>query len=189
MKLIRLFVHLGRRIQICQPLFVVLILFVANPSVLRAQLHQQTQLPNPVAYLTFDEGAGTMAHDSSGNHNATLQGGAGWTAGLVGPGGLDALSLPGTPGSYADIPTDVVDTTRSYTVAAWVKLNNLNGEQTFVSEDGYPAPPTLYPFPGPPGDESAFFLELNSSQKFALPYPTTFLSTPSRDPRPRRANP
>jgi hypothetical protein len=54
--------------------FVALVLFVASASVLRAQL------PNPAAYLTFDEGAGTVAHDSSGNnHNATLQGGAGWT--------------------------------------------------------------------------------------------------------------
>jgi alpha-L-arabinofuranosidase len=158
--------------------FVALVLFVASASVLRAQL------PNPAAYLTFDEGAGTVAHDSSGNnHNATLQGGAGWTAGLV---GSHALSLPGTPGSYADIPTDVVDTTHSYTVAAWVKLNNLNGEQTFVSEDGLPSPPPLYPFPGPPGNESAFFLELNTSQKFAFTVPYDFFvnaqSGPSTPP-------
>ena len=37
-----------------------------------------------------------------------------------------------------DIPTDVVDTTKSYTVAAWVKLNSVTGNQTFVSEDGGP---------------------------------------------------
>src|SRR5690242_21318566 len=74
----------------------------------------------PVAYWTFDEGTGNMAHEASGNgHDATLQGGAGWTTGIVGP---FALSLPGAAGSYADVPTDVVDTTRSYTVAAWVKL-------------------------------------------------------------------
>jgi hypothetical protein len=91
------------------------------------------QAPNPVAYLTFDEGVGTVAHDSSGNNNdATLLGGAGWTTGLVGPG---ALNLTGAAGSYADIPRDVVDTTKSFTVAAWVKLNSLGGYQTFVSED------------------------------------------------------
>jgi hypothetical protein len=46
-----------------------------------------------------------------------------------------ALSLTGAVGSYADIPRDVVDTTKSFTVAAWVKLNSLGGFQTFVSED------------------------------------------------------
>ncbi len=94
-------------------------------------LHAQT--PNPLAYLTFDEGSGTIAHDSSGNGNdASLLGGAGWTTGLV---GSFALNLPGAVGSYADIPRDVVDTTKSFTVAAWVKLNSLGGFQTFVSED------------------------------------------------------
>ena len=93
----------------------------------------QAQTPNPLAYLKFDEGSGTIAHDSSGNGNdASLLGGAGWTTGLVGPG---ALSLTGAVGSYADIPRDVVDTTKSFTVAAWVKLNSLGGFQTFVSED------------------------------------------------------
>ena len=93
----------------------------------------QAQAPTPLAYLTFDEGTGTVANDSSGNNNgATLLGGAGWTTGLVGP---YALNLPGTVGSYADIPRDVVDTTKSLTVAAWVKLNSLGGFQTFVSED------------------------------------------------------
>ena len=63
----------------------------------------QAQAVNPAAYWTFDEGTGTVAHDSSGNnHDATLQGAAGWTTGIVGP---YALNLPGTPGSYADVPT------------------------------------------------------------------------------------
>jgi alpha-L-arabinofuranosidase len=102
-------------------------LFLTTAVALRAQT------PNPAAYLTFDEGTGSVAHDSSGNNNdAALLGGAGWTTGLVGP---FALNLPGTVGSYADIPRDVVDTTKSFTVAAWVKLNTLGGFQTFVSED------------------------------------------------------
>jgi hypothetical protein len=37
-------------------------------------VHAQT--PNPAAYLTFDEGTGTVAHDASGDNNdATLLGG------------------------------------------------------------------------------------------------------------------
>jgi hypothetical protein len=118
--------------------------------------HAQTV--TPTAYLTFDEGTGTIAHDSSGNgNNATLQGNAGWTPGLVGP---HALGLPGAPGSYASISYPVVDTTKSFTVAAWVRLNNVNGYQTFVSEDG--------------GTISTFFLQLrNDTHRFAftIPYP------------------
>jgi hypothetical protein len=50
-------------------------LLLSTAAALRAQT------PNPAAYLTFDEGSGTIAHDSSGNNNdATLLGGAGWTA-------------------------------------------------------------------------------------------------------------
>jgi alpha-L-arabinofuranosidase len=102
-------------------------------------------LPKAAAYLTFDEGHGTVAADSSGNNNnATLIGAARWTTGVVGP---SALGLPGVPGSYAQIPGDVVDTTKSYTVAAWVKLNTVGKVyQTFVSEDG--------------DGQSAFFLQL-----------------------------
>ena len=71
----------------------------------------------PANAMKENEGTGTTAADSSGNNNnATLIGAAGWTTGIIGP---FALSLPGTPGSYADIPTDVVDTTKSFTVSAW----------------------------------------------------------------------
>jgi hypothetical protein len=146
------------RMQVRQPLLLALVLLVTTTAALCAQL------PNPAAYLTFDEGAGTVAHDSSGNnHNATLFGAAGWTTGIVGP---FALSLPGSPpGSYAEIPGDVLDTTKSYTVAAWVKLNNVNGYQTFVSEDG--------------DFQSAFFLQLRGdSHQFSFTVPYDFFTLP-----------
>jgi alpha-L-arabinofuranosidase len=162
MKLTLSSVYEVTRIQVCQPLFLALALFVTTPVALRAQL------PNPAAYLTFDEGTGTVAKDSSGNnHNATLFGAAGWTTGLVGP---FALSLPGfpigfPPGSYAEIPGDVLDTTKSYTVAAWVKLNNISGYQTFVSEDG--------------DFQSAFFLQLRGdSHQFSFTVPYDFFTLP-----------
>ncbi|HEY0790441.1 MAG TPA: alpha-L-arabinofuranosidase C-terminal domain-containing protein [Chthoniobacterales bacterium] len=115
------------------------------------------QKVSPSAYVTFDEGKGTVAHDVSGNHHdAALLGGAGWTPGIV---GASALRVPGTIGGYADIPADVIDTTRSYTVAAWVKLNTQTGFQTFVSEDG--AQPTA--------PLSVFFLQKrNDSQTFTF---------------------
>ena len=56
---------------------------------------------------------------------------AGWTEGIVGP---HALLLTGAGGVEA--PKPAVDTTKSYTVTAWIKLSSLDGYQTFVSIDG-----------------------------------------------------
>ena len=75
---------------------------------------------------------------------------AGWTAGIVGP---HALRLSGVGG--ADAPKPAVDTTKSYTVSAWVKVARLEGYQTFVSIDA--------------AHVSGFFLQLQgSSGKFSL---------------------
>ena len=120
-------------------------------------------LPEPVTLLSFDEGTGTYAADSVGDHPATLMGQAGWVPGLVGPW---ALGLPGVAGSYADIASTVVDTTQSFSVAAWVKLNNTTGYQTFVSEDT-------------PGGEAAFFLQLRAdSGQFSFTVPYDFFVNP-----------
>jgi alpha-L-arabinofuranosidase len=133
----------------------------------------QSRGPSPTAYLTFDEGAGTTAADSSGNgHPATLFGTSGWTAGLV---GRSALAVPGSNGSYAEIPTPVVDTTRSFSVAAWVKVNRVGGYQTFVSEDG----PVL----------SSFFLQLRGDTNwfsFTVPYDFFVLAQSGFTPVPGR---
>jgi hypothetical protein len=67
------------RIAVGRPLCLGLLLLSMTAMIIRAQL------PNPVAYLKFDEGSGASANDSSGNNrNATLIGAAGWTTGLVG---------------------------------------------------------------------------------------------------------
>jgi hypothetical protein len=67
------------RIAVCRPLFLALLLLSMTTVVIRAQL------PNPAAYPSFDEGPGNIAQDLSGNNqNATLQGAARWTTGLVG---------------------------------------------------------------------------------------------------------
>ena len=50
MKLTSSFVHEVKRIQVCQPFFLALALCLTTATALRAQL------PNPAAYLTFDEG-------------------------------------------------------------------------------------------------------------------------------------
>ena len=88
--------------------------------------------PSLVGYWKFDEGAGTTAADSSGHgHPLTLQGGASWTTGVIGP---HALAL--TPQQDAAAATPVIDTSQSFTVSAWVNLASTTGYQTFVSEDG-----------------------------------------------------
>ena len=135
------------------------LLFVVPASIVQAQPASTTA----AAYLTFDEGAGTIAADASGNqHVATLLGASSWTAGLV---GQSALAVPGTAGSYAEVPTAIVDTTQSFTVAAWVKLNRLGGYQTFVSQDG--------------SVQSSFFLQLRGdSGQFSFTVPYDFFVLP-----------
>lgn len=85
------------------------------------------------ARWTFDAGTGVTAADGAGNGNVgTLQSGASWVTGKV---GSFALGLNGSTG-YVDVPTVVVDTSQSYTAAAWVKLNTQVGFQTFLSVEG-----------------------------------------------------
>jgi alpha-L-arabinofuranosidase len=87
----------------------------------------------PTGHWTFDEGLGSTAADSSGaGRPLTLQGGASWAQGVV---GASALSVNGSQ-QYAESAVPVIDTTQSFTVSAWVYLNNVNGYQTFVSQDG-----------------------------------------------------
>ncbi|MEU6550175.1 LamG-like jellyroll fold domain-containing protein [Streptomyces sp. NPDC046915] len=83
----------------------------------------------------LDDGTGTTAADSTGGLPATLTGGTAWTTdtdrGTV-------LSLNGTS-AYAATKAPGVDTSGSFTVSAWVKLNSLSGgNSTFVSQSDDP---------------------------------------------------
>jgi hypothetical protein len=99
------------------------------------------------AHWTFDELSGVTAIDSSGNgFNATLVGDhATWTKDARFGGG--ALKLSGN--CYAETAGPVVDTMRSFTVAAWVNFNSFEkrGCQTVLAIDGINA--------------SAFYLQLS----------------------------
>ncbi|GAA3817907.1 hypothetical protein GCM10022226_43080 [Sphaerisporangium flaviroseum] len=86
------------------------------------------QPPADVGRWKLDEGTGTLSADSSGyGRNATLGGGATWSA--DGVGGTAALRLDGTT-AYASTPgvryiptmAGPLRTDHSYTVAAWVRL-------------------------------------------------------------------
>ena len=97
-----------------------------------------------VAYWKLDEASGTTAADSSGhNHTATVVG-ATFVTGKV---GAHAASFNGTS-AYAEATGPVVDTTKPYTVAAWVQLTAVTGFKTAVSIDG--------------ASVSAFFLQLRA---------------------------
>jgi len=79
----------------------------------------------------FNEGAGNRTADLSG-HDQNLQ--LNYTtwqvdrAGYVGKfNGFNAVASSGTP---------ILDTSASFTVSAWVKLDHLYGWQTFVNQDG-----------------------------------------------------
>ena len=99
------------------------------------------------ALWTFDRVNGIMALDESGHGNnlALVGDNASWTQDAkVGAG---ALKLSGS--SYAETAGPVVDTTRSFTVAAWVNFSAIEkkGCQTVVAIDGTKV--------------SAFYLQLN----------------------------
>lgn len=111
-----------------------------------------TALRGPLgASYAFDAGSGTTAVDGTGNTNTgVLQTGATWSAGKVGAG---ALSFNGTTG-YVDVNTPVLNTAETYTVATWVKLNNVTTYQTFASVQGVAVSP--------------FQLQLTNGGKFRL---------------------
>ncbi|MER5336734.1 LamG-like jellyroll fold domain-containing protein [Micromonospora sp. NPDC002717] len=107
----------------------------------------------PAGHWTFDEASGTTAADSSGdNRTATLGAGAGWTGGRVG----GALTTDGATGHAS--ASSVAQTSSSFTVSAWVRLDTAGQDRTAVSQDG--------------SKHSAFFLGYDSSdQKWSFKAP------------------
>ncbi len=133
--------------------FLVFLLLMLGSSTLSLNAHQAAAATTQAGYWNLDEGSGTTANDISGQgNNGTLQSGASWAPGVI---GSSALSLNGTNTSYVDIPSPVINTAQSFSVAAWVKVNTVSGYQTFVSLDG--------------SQVSAFYLQLRADTgKFAL---------------------
>ncbi len=115
-----------------------------------------------IAAYPFDENAGTVAKDIVGGHNATLVGGASWTAGRTG----SALATNGS-GQFADTGAALLNTEGSYSAAAWVRFNAVgDGFQTVVSQDG--------------GDHSAFYLQYSGADhKLAFSFVGTRALAPS----------
>ena len=122
---------------------------------------QVAALDQPAAY-SFDDDSGTAAVDVSGHGNAlTLGSGASWTGGRL---GSSAITLNGTSTGIASRSTPVINTSRPFSVSAWVRLTNLTGYQTFVSTAG-----TV---------NSGFFLQLRGDTgKFAFTRESSDTST------------
>ncbi len=91
-----------------------------------------TQLSYPAGVWPLTDGAGSTAADTTGVHPATLNAGATWTRDTVRGA---SLNLDGTSG-YATTTASVLDTTKSYTVTAWVNLANTHGYASAVSQSG-----------------------------------------------------
>ncbi|MFH9969877.1 LamG-like jellyroll fold domain-containing protein [Streptomyces mirabilis] len=86
----------------------------------------------PVNQWSMDEGTGSTAADSIGGKNATLTGGATWTdKARLGK----AMQGNGTS-AYAMTSSSALDTSTSFTVSAWVRLNSLAANSTFIAQEG-----------------------------------------------------
>jgi len=84
-------------------------------------------------YWPLSEGSGTTTQDASGNHNTAQINSTTWvTDGHSG----DALNFNGTPSNVVDTNKSVVNTSTSFSVAAWVQISDLSNWHTAVSQDG-----------------------------------------------------
>ena len=103
-----------------------------------------------VGYWPLDDASGSSAADKSGSgHNGTLNNGPTWTTGKLG----SALTFNGS-NSTVDINQSVLNTSNSFSVAAWVQLSDVSNWHTAVSQDG--------------NNISGFFLQLTNFGPFGF---------------------
>ncbi|MEU7191061.1 LamG-like jellyroll fold domain-containing protein, partial [Streptomyces sp. NPDC045369] len=84
--------------------------------------------------FSLDEGAGSRHVSGGASSGVVAELGGGAELGAAGKFG-SALRLNGTSG-FAATAGPVVDTTKSFSVSAWVKLDNKNKNYTFLSQAG-----------------------------------------------------
>src|SRR5438132_30793 len=102
-----------------------------------------TTLPPPPAdiasglglYYMFDEGAGSLASDSSGTGNAgSLLGGTTWAAGQLG----QALSFDGVSGNVTAATTTGLNLSPTLTLAAWINPSDVSAPyHTIVAKGAF----------------------------------------------------
>ncbi|MCH7919680.1 MAG: LamG domain-containing protein, partial [Planctomycetes bacterium] len=73
-----------------------------------------------VAHWEFNEGSGSVAHDTSGNgHDGTINGTPQWVPGKI----RGALEFDGS--NYVDIASGVTSLSDSFTITAWIKTSRI----------------------------------------------------------------
>jgi hypothetical protein len=105
---------------------VILVLLCISSLILPLPWAAEAVNSSLVGYWSFDEGSGTVAHDSSGNGNdGTLVNGPQWVTGRSG----SALSFDGI-NDYLSITehTDLDPHTSDWTISAWVNIAKLNSD-------------------------------------------------------------
>lgn len=111
-------------------------------------------LSDPIVHLGFDEGQGDRTADlHDGDRGATLSDGVDWVRGRVGTTeNPDTNPMPrmqgtavhldghtvGGPGSHDRIDTDhpAVETSGTFSVSAWIKLDDIHADYTAVAQEG-----------------------------------------------------
>src|SRR3989449_147519 len=101
-----------------------------NVSALSASASAATLPPPPAdissglgLYYRFDEGAGSLANDSSGNGNTgSLLGGTTWTAGQLG----QAVNFNGVSGNVTASTTTGLNQSTTLTIAAWINPSDVS---------------------------------------------------------------
>ncbi|MEB2774674.1 LamG-like jellyroll fold domain-containing protein [Algoriphagus sp. D3-2-R+10] len=81
----------------------------------------KSALSGKLGYWKMDETAGTTAADSWANGDGTLHGDAGWSDGIED----NSLLLDGS-GDYVTLPGGLMKTTNDFTIATWVKLDDIS---------------------------------------------------------------
>lgn len=89
----------------------------------------------PIAHWSFNEGSGATSADSvSATRNAVFSGTPTWTAGLFG----SAIAL--TPAVHLTAPAGIIDTSRSYSISAWLLLGDTTASHTAITVEGSQTP-------------------------------------------------
>jgi len=88
------------------------------------------QVDSLVGYWSFDEGKGDTIKDQTQNGNdGAIKGNVNWIDGQVGK------AIEFKPGSYVEIPdSKSLKNMDSYTIAFWVKMNNLSADWNHLIE-------------------------------------------------------
>jgi len=111
-----------------------------NVSAFSASASATTLSPPPAdiasglgLYYRFDEGAGSLASDSSGNSNiGSLLGGTTWVAGQSG----QALNLDGISGNVTAATTTGLNLSPTLTIAAWINPSDVSAPYRSIVAKG-----------------------------------------------------